>query len=334
MIAWEALFDAIHISWRTSGANCSRGHINCRCPWCGNLDPSYHLTISRESGAYFCLRTPGKLHSGRSLPWLLLGLGVEPHDIDGLIEEHTDRRAPPQLLATPARILDWDRFQPAADEPAAIEYLRERGYRDPRNVAARFGLRFTRTGRFAWRLLIPLYSPGTEGSILAFTGRSIRGQIPRYLTNDPINGSLFAPWMTAASTALWCEGPMDAIPVAMASVGVMPVALLGTAMTAEKKLHIGTIARRVGRHFYVPDADQSISNTYRLIAEMEEVPGVGAVERLPLPAGFKDIGEMAGNELEIQTWLQEALSKPHISQSGGVHSRTTRAATSAATPGG
>jgi hypothetical protein len=330
MIIWRALFDAIRVPWRDRGSNCSRGHINCRCPWCGNMDPSYHLTINEENGAYFCLRTPDKMHSGRSLPWLLLGLGVDSSEIDRLIEEHTDQRQPVQLVAAPARILDWNRFEPASDYDAATEYLASRGYPDPHEIIRSFGLRFTKVGRFSWRILMPLRSPGDRGSVLAFTGRATREQqSPRYLTNDPMEGSLFLP-----------ANPI-CTPIA---------ALLGTALPAEKKLHLGRIVRKypsiimlegpfdaltlawavpdlrlLEGAYYIADTDQSPADTYRLIDELELIPGMPHITRLEPPRGFGDIGEMADRPGEIREWISQYMSRS-TSLSGRDPSRTSPAA--------
>ena len=310
MIAWRSLFDSLRVPWKDRGSNCSRGHINIRCPWCGLADPSQHLTINEESGAYYCLRTPGKTHSGRSLPWLLLGLDVDSRQIDGLIEEHSDRRRqPPQLVAAPSRILDWHKFEIGSGRDEVTEYLSSRGFDGPREVAARFGLRFTQYGRFSWRVLLPLTCPKDRGEVLAFTGRALRGQQPRYLTNDPMEGSLYVPPRARGSTVI--------------------VALLGTALPAEKKLHLAEVCKSApsmilcegpfdaltlawgipnlslvpGRVLYVPDADQSVSDTYRLIEELEGIPGMPRVVRFELPRGYGDIGAMAGSRGVMERWL-------------------------------
>jgi hypothetical protein len=326
MIAWRALFDTLRVPWRDRGSNCSRGHVNVSCPWCGRLDPSFHLTIREDTGEYYCLRTPGSMHSGKSLPWLLIGLGADPSEIDALIEEHTDHTQPRSLVAVPARIVPWDRFDPAGDHEAALDYLASRGYADPAKIAARFDLRFTKVGRFAWRILLPLSGPGDLGSTIAFTGRAIRSQTPRYLTNDSVGGSLYAVtsgtvrivalqgtafpiekklYLSHLTRQLWtiimCEGPFDALTLSLANPALPPGA------------------------FYIPDRDQSVSDTYRLITELESIPSMPHIIRLELPGRHRDLGEMAANVQEIRQWLSDLpFSGNHMSPSGRDPSGTMR----------
>ena len=332
-INWRALFDHLRVPWRDRGANCSRGHVNCRCPFCGNADPSFHLTVKEDTGEYYCFRSPGT-HSGRSLPWLLLHLGVAAGDaIDAVIEQHSDRRMPAILTATPPSPVRWDRFEPAAEHPAALAYLEERGYASPEKMCQQYDLRFTRSGRFAWRVLLPLTY---EGQTTGFTGRTIADATPRYLTNDPTSGSLYLPagrHVVPPRVLLLCEGPFDALTVARACsrADVLPAALLGTAIPAERKLHISSLARGVACVVYVPDADQAVSNTYRLIAELELIPGV-KVKRVPVPRGHKDIAEMTTQTEELQRWLRTVMDLSY--PSGQVSSRTTRGPSLSATLGG
>lgn len=332
MINWRVLLDSIRVPWRDRGANCSRGHVNITCPWCGPADPSYHLTISEENGAYFCYRVPLS-HSGWSLPWLLIHLGVDHDQIDSLVEQHSDRRVPRVLVAEPAVPVAWDRFPRAGESEAALAYVRSRGYQSPRETCRRFDLRFTLAGRFAWRVLFPLTH---HGVVTGLTGRAVRAATtPRYLTNDPIAGSLYLPSgppVPETRLLLAFEGPTDAMAAASQSAisEVCPIGLLGTAIPAERKLHISALVRRTrsASFAYCPDRDQSVSDTYRIIAELEEIPGVAAT-RQPPPAGYKDVGAMASNPAEVRQWLMECMS-----QSGRARSRTTPDRSSARTRGG
>ena len=319
MINWRSLLDAIHVPWKDRGANCSRRHVNCKCPWCGSADPSYHLSISEENNAYYCYRAP-LVHSGRSTPWLLLGLGVASSEIDRLISDFSDRRAPQALVAVPSQPVQWDRFEPAAEHPAAVDYLASRGYSDPEEVCRRHDLRFTRTGRHAWRVLFPLTYRGT---VVGVAGRTIRGRDPRYLNDDPTSGGLFAPRSTSQRLVLLCEGPFDALAAAESGYPVRAAALLGTALPAERKMHLAELMRGAEHVVYVPDADQSISDTYRIIAELEKIPEFRPVRRGVLPAGRKDLGEIAAHREELFTWMQQ--QRGGLTPSGADrHSRPTR----------
>lgn len=323
MILWRSLFDALRVPWKDRGPNCSSGRVNISCPWCGDQDPSFHLSIDESTSAYFCMRTPGSHHSGRSVPWLLLGLKVHPTEIDALVAQHSDEHPPPRLTTSRVQVLDWDKFESAADHEAPLDYLRQRGYASAEGLARRYDLRFTRVGRHAWRVLMPLTCPQDGYRVTAFTGRTIRDQTPRYLINDPSGASLY-------------------LPTDLGMGRVCVAALQGTALTQEKRLHLSMLA---GRHdalvmcegpfdaltlvasrspllaalrgaYYVPDSDQSDSDTYRLIHELEmslrmpgrDIPHMPRVTRLQLPPYYKDLGEFADDPSEVTRWLQHALS--------------------------
>lgn len=305
MIRWRALLDHLRIEWRDRGANSSRNHINIQCCWCGRNDPSFHLSIDEDDGAYYCLRN-GKAHSGRSTPWLLLGLGVHPSEIDSLVDEFSDRDSKPKLAEAPKQKFDWNKFEPAESSRLCVEYLRSRGYEHPEGVCEYQSLRFTKTGKFAWRLLLPL-TIGTN--VTGFSGRALRAsQAPRYLTYDEFGGSVFSPSRIVYPTLLLCEGPFDALAADASLLPISAIAILGTQLPAERCLHIASIASQTKRIAYVPDKDQSYSSTYRLIEELEGTPGIRKVELVALPDGYKDIAEYWEKNREgAKQWLATAV---------------------------
>lgn len=315
------MLDALRVPWRDRGSNCSRGHVNVKCPWCGNQDPSQHLTIKEETGEYYCFRAP-QLHSGKSLPWLLLGLGQRPAQIDGIIHEFSDgrnEREPRFFTAVTHTPVRWERFEPAYNFTPALDYLRERGFHRPDVLSRDFDLRFTRTGRMAWRILLPL---STGGDVTGCVGRGIRtGQTPRYLTDDPFEGSVYIPsYSETTELLMFLEGPIDALVAAVDNdpAEVMPVGILGLALPPERLMTISNLARGAKRAVFVQDADQPASAAYRLIDQLLQIPWLSSVERAEPPPRRKDVGELAGHRGELKTWLDTL-------RSGEESSRTTRA---------
>jgi hypothetical protein len=312
-VRWRALFDAMRVPWRDRGANTSRGHVSIKCPWCGNRDPSFHLTINESNGAYRCYRDP-QLHAGWSLPWLLLGLGAKSREVDTLIEEYAHGARPMGVLqATPASPVDWDRqYRPAHLEAPALEYMRSRGYADPSRVCREHDLRFTKIGRMAWRILFPI---DAGGEVLGTVGRAVRDSMePRYLTNDPYGGCVYAP-RRASRTRL-----------------LLLCAILGTGIPDARKLTLDLLARNADHVAYVPDADQVSSATYRLIKELELLPHISHIERLPT-GRYKDLGEWTHDLGGLRAWLRDALSHLDTHRPGAARSRRTAAPLSSATPG-
>lgn len=314
MIRWRELFDHIRIEWRDRGANCARGRVNCQCPWCGKNDPSFHLTISEETGGYYCLRAP-LTHRGKSLPYLLICLGIPGYEIDGLMSAYTDNTI--EVKAKPRQeAVDWRKFDPACDVDMCLDYLGSRGFADPAEVCREYDLRFTRYGRYSWRLLFPLM---TNGNISGLTGRALRSsQDPRYLTNDPFGCSIFLPMAFPNACLVLIEGPMDALAAAVAAKPhafaitnprITPAAILGLSLPVERRLYLATLAKGASSVIYVPDDDQAHSDTYRLIDELQGTPGFGFIKLARSPAGTKDLAKFYQDDQEgLQKWLKKNAS--------------------------
>lgn len=306
-IRWRSLFDAIGVRWIDRGHNTSRGHINIQCPWCGTADPSYHLGIEEASGAYYCLRSQPP-HAGRSVPFLLMKLGVPPYQIDALLGEFSDDRPPPR---TPhhRETTSWERFTSAADHPAALTYLKSRGLDPPAVIARRYDMRFITTGGVnAWRILLPLH---LHFEIVGWTGRAIGKQTPRYWTNDPSDGAaLYIPAYPTkdTTTIIVVEGPFDAVAIADAyhpNYPVTAIAVTGLNLNPLRRQHLADVIglAREPRVLITLDNDQERNireNFYNLLAHGTGIPHP---ESFPLPAGAKDAGEMSRGQ--IRTWLNK-----------------------------
>jgi hypothetical protein len=309
MIRWRQLFDSLRIEWKDRGSNCSRGHVNISCPQCGRNDPSFHLSINEEDGAYYCYRQPGH-HSGRSLPWLLICLQVEPHEIDHIIAEFSDDRQVARSAPT-QKSVDWRKFESATEVQICLDYLEGRGFANPKMTCLAYDLRFTRFGNNAWRLLFPLT---TANSATGVTGRALREhQSPRYLTNDPFGCSIYLPRASSARMLLVCEGPFDALAAAAVAVDealpVMPAAILGTSLPIERRMHLARLAKQVEKIIYVPDQDQSRADTYRLIESLEGTPGIDQVAVYELPSDYKDIAKFyETDKTGVRKWMRNVTS--------------------------
>lgn len=309
VVRWRALLDALHVPWYDRGPNTSRGHISCKCPWCGNADPSHHLSINESNGAYRCYRDP-QLHAGWSLPWLLLALGVNSRQIDGLLTEFAGGAPARTLEGIPARPVEWERYAPAGGDTAALEYLRLRGYPDPAYVCRAFDLRFTRFGRMAWRILFPL---DAGGETLGVIGRATRSTMePRYLSQDPYGGCLYIPPHRNTSVLLLCEGAFDALTAVFAAPHIVTAAaILGTDIPDARKLTLDLLARDMNRVVYIPDTNHVPSATYRLIKELESLPHIQHIDRAPLPRG-KDMGEWASDLGGLRQWIEENFGSSRV----------------------
>jgi hypothetical protein len=284
------------IEWFDRGANTSRGHISIRCPWCGPSDPSHHLSINESTGAYFCYRN--SKHAGRSAPWLLKALGVNPRRIDSILASAGIRRTEKIEPERQREVPQWNRFVPATQSETAIAYMRERGFPDPEQTIKKFDLRVALNGPNAQRLLFPIIMPSGD---IAFTGRALQPNMtPKYLTHESVRKGIYVPKpIEHPKLALLVEGPFDALKIAAFEPNILVIALLGLAMSAEKISQI--IACSEGAQFYgvAIDSTEPVSKAYGLIHELSIAVRKSAF-RCELP-GSKDPGEMSGQE--IRAWL-------------------------------
>jgi len=332
MILWRQLLDAIGVRWIDRGHNCARGHVNIPCPWCGTADPSAHLGIKEADGSYFCLRSNGQ-HRGYSTPWLLLALGVPSFQIDGLLRDFSDDAPPPRQPRwhEPTK---WEGFQSATAFPEALTYLRQRGLDPPAAAARRYDMRFARTGRHAWRILLPLK---LNSEIVGWTGRDITDrQTPRYRANDPSEGrALYIPEYPGAATKtiVLVEGPFDAIAItdAYPDHKTIAIALIGLNINVEKRQHLAEVIALADnpRVLLVLDQDQERNKRENSKDVLAHGTGIPHPESFPLPRGVKDAGEM--NRQQITAWLDKIPSVQRggdlwraSNQNGAVSSKTGR----------
>lgn len=321
MLRWRDLLTQLQVPW--GHHHTGRGWISLRCPWCGASDPSQNFGINEEHGGYHCFRVAE--HSGKSPYWLLQALGVPTAELDALIERYGGTAAPHAPTSPPrhppsALAQRWERmFRPAADDRAALDYLTARRFDSPVATCDRYDLRVA-SGRWAGRLWFPLHD--IDGLIVGYTGRAMRGQDPRYLT-ETSEAALYTPRPIpeGATTAILVEGPFDALRIADAldtatrrdpAPGYGPahpqggavhvVALCGLSLTG-KHFDLFALSRHLPRFLVALDQTVDEAAANRLIDTLKS----RRKYRLPLPVGYDDAAEMTNSE--IKTWLWGAWDR-------------------------
>jgi len=307
---WRDLLDHLQIAWADRGPNVSHGHLVVRCPWCGASDPSRHLGINEETGAYRCLRSNN--HQGRSPYYLLRALGVRG-DIDDLLAEFggTGKGTRPTSLPPRSAIplaQRWERLPPAVTDPEALAYLERRNFPDPARTCREFDLR---TGLNTMSRRVWFGLRGLDGAVVGFTGRAIDDwRQPRYYTEaaEPV---LYMPRLPDSRhrLALVVEGPFDALRIADATrrrYNIFVAALCGLAgVTGNKRLQLAEIARTVP-HFAVA-LDSSVwavdADAQHVMDELRAIPAIGRVTQLPPPPEVADPGEMT--DRQVERWLSQ-----------------------------
>jgi len=320
-VDWRLLLNEVRVPWRDRGANCSRGNINIRCPWCAN-DPSEHLRISETTEAYFCLRMP-KQHSGKSFRWLLQGLKVGSTEIEVLLRKFSTgyREPEPEPEPIPLSVIQrgWDRFTPASESLALVDYVRSRGFPNPLDTISRYDLRWSREGVWAQRLLIPFFGIDDPNQVIAWTGRAVRASLqPRYKAMESPTGTpLFAPELDYSSceALVVTEGPMDALALSDSfrrspeGAQFAAVAVSGKQMTPSKLLAIRTIVRNGTCQVLLlaADADVSTLEANSMLSDLASAAKPVYYARARLPGDYKDPAEIPSEDRI--PWLQSCLQK-------------------------
>ena len=307
MILWRELFTHVGIQWVDRGANTSRGHINVKCAWCKDEDPSYHLAIEETTGAYYCRRNPD--HYGRSAWRLLSALGLWKK-AEKLLDDYSTTPVPRPAgqireEEKPRRRLG---LRPAHEVPPALEYLRTRGYADPEKTARTFGLAAAPYGRLAARVFFPIDADAEE-----YIGRAVHSHMePRYLSTAE-KSSLYVPLpeQYEGGFLFLVEGPFDALRLQSTILEIFgrrfggTAALLGLGLTSDKLLHLVRLIDAADVTFQVLDRDQDVHRSEQRAYSLQ-LRTKKKVLRVECPSGRKDLGESTGEEVAL--WLRTLTS--------------------------
>lgn len=329
--SWKTFLQQHRINFVTSGPNTGRNRISIRCPFCGESDPSEHMGLSITRNPYWgCLRNAS--HRGKSPVRLVRQLlhcsEQEAKRIVGGAEApavaENDLRASlvslrasmgVKALPSPGDALRLPKeFKPLlGGSPFAepfLEYLRERGYRDAqiRWLAENYKLHYATKGKFAYRIIIPVYD--RYGDLLSWTGRTILPDVqPRYKTLSvsedpynpegpiakiPVNGTILGlPVLWRAENArvlVLVEGPFDALKVTAfgAALGVYAACLFGLNVYPAQLAEVQELASKFRQVYLLLDEDASLQRL-RLLNALRPA----RVLPLKMPEGSDDPGALS-----------------------------------------
>lgn len=316
---WKQLLEVRNIPCRVSG----RHELVIHCPFCGDADPSEHLSISARGRGWRCLRNPAH-HHGRDYKQLLVALlkCSEEYARELLGEEAAalpaddkfsetwrkqlgltvDKPIKPKFLMLPdaARRLSIRRSITGFRTTPAWNYLYRRGYTETEAdwIAETYDLHYAYAGKWAYRLIIPIYD--RRNVLMTWTARSILlDEKVRYMTLS--SDEAFAPpsslllglpllWNVHNPCALVItEGPFDALAISALGhkVGVYGTCLFGLQVSDDQSLLLDQLSERFDRTWLLLDRDAQL----RVLGMRERLPR-SCVLAPPLFEGLKDPGDL------------------------------------------
>jgi hypothetical protein len=316
----EQILSAHGIGFRYSG----RFEILTHCPLCGDSDRSEHLAISTRRRGWRCLRNPTQ-HKGRSYARLLtLLLRCSEERARELTGEEAAAPLPDQdeFSQQWRKQLGVDTELPSARKlvfPKEAKSLADGGYLtagfwhyltdplpDGRGLSAEqarwaaevYDLHYAISGRFAYRLIIPVYDRASQ--LMTWTARSIALDAEiRYLTlkSDEARARpgellLGLPQLARAAPArclVVAEGPFDAIALSVLghSQGIWGTCIFGLELSDAQSDLLYSLSEHFERIVLLIDPAQAWLRTLGMRSRLPR-----RCQSLMVPEGFKDPGEL------------------------------------------
>lgn len=228
------------------------GEVWVKCPFCN--DEKYRMGINVISGLAHCFRascewkTTDRRHLFRELSTIF--------DVEERMDDVRLRRKPVKAATfkkTSTLPEGFEILTPEDDDEIATKawtYLSDRGVTYKQIVRHKIG--FCATGKFAWRIIIPIYR---KGKMVAFTGRDFSGDPdvdPKYMNSTGTKFLYNVPHGHIKRAALLLEGPFDVWAGERAVSDVNVLGRLGSGMTK----HSLNVLLRYDETIIWPDPDR------------------------------------------------------------------------------
>ncbi len=311
---WVGFLTDHDIAYVTRGPNTRRGQLSIKCPFCGEDDPSEHLSISLEKDAWGCWRNAE--HCGRAphtLMAALLGCGIgparalakaytaaDPEGIGQALAALTATPEAPKPMAGHEVLLYPPEFRPikATGSTARFwQYLSRRHFDDVGDLCARYQLRCALTERWKDRVIIPFFD---QRSLIGWTARAIQPTLeaPRYLSSsETVKKIIFNEdeLMDGGKVLFITEGPFDALKIdyygepyhARATCG------FGLLLSIDQVAILSKLRKRFKKVIIL--FDQGALEASFAALDWLQGPNVSIGS---LPEGFKDPGELSRDDVE------------------------------------
>lgn len=284
----------------TSGPLTTRGHVEIKCPFCGDDDPSMHCGINLTTSQWNCWRDA--THKGASpyrLISALLGVsgGQAKHIVQAYSGANLDDFDAPQAPVTATqgiiKPVEWpDDFEPLKGR--FLDYLLDRSIDN--TVADYYALACCRVGRWKQRVIIPVFN--AKSDLIGWQGRAIVDPLkaPRYLTShEQVKRTVLnlQNISKGGETLYICEGPFDAMKLDYyGKPRVRATCVFGVSYTSEQVELLSRLSSKFQRTVLLLDKDSA-----GLIAAFSISDWLPNVTFGYLPDNIKDPGSMSKQQI-------------------------------------
>lgn len=315
---WQSFCESNSIEFIDSGPNVKRGNINIHCPLCGSRDPSKHMGLNLETGAWGCWRDSE--HRGKNPVRLIAALincsyetaremvteaGAsyrKPFDeIRDRLKRMDEKRSP--LKHKRFEVLRWPKefrcIHRKGIRARFFRYLESRGFPacHVKKLAKLYQLRCALTGDWENRIVLPIF---LRKKLVGWTCRSLyKGDnVLRYLTypDSETTKRLVFNYDQAAKggkVLVIVEGPLDCLKFDWYArkFDIRAVATMGTGFTDEQVVMIEQLAKQFSRTvvLFDPGALKSAHKLAKLLPQCRPLV-------MSVPPGVEDPGAMTAKQ--------------------------------------
>lgn len=293
----------VHVS---SGPRTTRGHVEIKCPFCGENDPSFHLGINLTTNQWNCWRD--NAHRGAT-PYRLISalLGVSGAQAKLTVQAYSGAsidsfdapQAPTKLQQQPIMPIKWpDEFE--TPKGVYCDYLLRRGF-DAASTDY-YCLAACRIGRWKQRIIIPVYDE--KWQLLGWQGRAIvePKKAPRYLTShEQVKRTIFnLQNISKGGEALYVfEGPIDTLRVDwLGKPKIRATCTFGVSFTSEQVLLLSRLSSKFQRMVLCFDSNGDAAGIAGGFALNDWLPNSTFGT---LPEGHKDTDNM--NKAQLMSFI-------------------------------
>jgi hypothetical protein len=286
MFNYINFFEQNLIPYITEGVNVARGHVNIRCPFCAEADPSEHMGINLATGEWGCWRNAS--HRGVSAKRLVmvtlpcsfdeaLSIVGDRYQVDiSKFDEFCNNifNKKVEKVESRSRIasLTLDKsFKVITDSGLGerfFNYLHSRKFNrdDINEVIRKYDLRYSMVGDFGYRIIFPIYF---EGELVTWTGRVISQSMIRYKSLSVEKSIHRITDILFNDSSIFCggdvlvitEGPFDAIKVDFYGerYGVKATCLFGMNVSSSQRQILSELAERFDKFVLLLDSKEIVN---------------------------------------------------------------------------